>query len=60
MAVPEKFRIVLTLYYVEGYRINEIAEIIRKTPSAIKMRLKKGRELLDKEYRKERQLTTII
>ena len=52
-ALPEKYKLVLILYYVEGYRINEIAEIIEKTPSAVKMRLQKGRKLLETTYRKE-------
>lgn len=53
MALPEKFRLVLTLYYVEEYRIDEIARIIGKTSSAVKMRLQKGRKLLEEVYRKE-------
>lgn len=53
MTLPEKFRIVLILYYVEEYRIEEIAKVIGKTPSAVKMRLQKGRSLLGKVYRKE-------
>ena len=51
--LPEKYKLVLILHYVEGYRINEIAEIIEKTPSAVKMRLQKGRKLLENIYRKE-------
>ena len=53
MTLPEKFRIVLILYYVEEYRIEDIAKVIGKTPSAVKMRLQKGRGLLEKVYRKE-------
>lgn len=53
MTLPEKFRLVMLLYYVEEYRIGEIAQIIRKTPSAVKMRLHKGRKLLGEIYRKE-------
>jgi len=53
MSLPEKFRLVLTLYYVEEYRIEDIARIIQKTPSAVKMRLQKGRKLLEEKYRKE-------
>ena len=53
MELPEKFRLVLILYYVEGYRIHEIAEIIERSPSAVKMRLQKGRKLLENTYRKE-------
>lgn len=51
--IPEKFRIVLTLHYVEGYKVDEIAKIIGKTSSAVKMRLSKGRKLLEEKYRKE-------
>ena len=53
LELPEKFRLVLILYYVEGYRIHEIAEIIQKSPSAVKMRLQKGRNLLKNAYGKE-------
>ena len=51
--LPEKFRLVLTLHYVEEYTTEEIAKIIGKTPSAVKMRLQKGRKLLKERYRKE-------
>ena len=53
MSLPEKFRIVLILYYVEEYCIADIARIIQRTPSAVKMRLQKGRRLLEEKYRKE-------
>ena len=53
MSLPEKLRLVLTLYYVEEYHIEDIARIIQKTPSAVKMRLQKGRKLLEAKYRKE-------
>ena len=46
LEVPEKYRIVLTLHYIEGYKVDEIAKMLGKTPSAVKMRLAKGRELL--------------
>ena len=51
--VPEKFRLVLTLYYIEEYRIEDIAKIIGRSNSAVKMRLQKGRKLLEEIYRKE-------
>lgn len=53
MSLPEKYRLVLALYYVEDYRIGDIARIIQKTPSAVKMRLQKGRRLLEEKYRRE-------
>lgn len=49
LEVPEKFRIVLMLYYVQGYQTAEIAKIIGKSTSAVKMRLAKGRKLLKKQ-----------
>lgn len=53
MTLPDKFRTVLVLYYVEEYRIEEIAKIIGRTNSAVKMRLQKGRRLLREAYEKE-------
>lgn len=46
MGLPEKQRIVIYLHYFEGYSCKEIANILKKTESAAKMRLKKGREQL--------------
>lgn len=51
--LPEKFRIVLFLYYVEERSMDEIATVIGRSVSAVKMRLQKGRRLLDEIYRKE-------
>lgn len=53
MELPEKYRLVLTLHYVEGYTTAEIANIIGKSPSAVKMRLQAGRKQLEELYRKE-------
>ena len=53
MTLPERFRIVLILYYVEEYSVKEIAGFIGKSTSAVKMRLQKGRRMLDETYRKE-------
>lgn len=52
-SLPEKYKLVLALYYIEEYRIEDIAKIIGRTPSAVKMRLQKGRSLLGKIYREE-------
>lgn len=53
MQLPEKFRVVLTLRYVHGYKAGEIAKIIRKSTSTVKMRLSEGKKLLADIYRKE-------
>ena len=40
------YRIPLYLYYYEGYKIKEIAKIMKKSESAIKMKLSRGKEKL--------------
>lgn len=46
MALPEQYRLPIHLHYYEGYSVAEIAEILKLGQSAVKMRLKRGRELL--------------
>lgn len=53
MRLPPAFRLVLHLHYVEGYTTAEIGKMLQRTPSAIKMRLHKGRKLLAEAYGKE-------
>ena len=53
MTLPEKFRVVVLLHYVEGYSTGQIAAMIGRTPSAVKMRLQKGRKLLEQAYGRE-------
>ena len=48
--LPEKYAAPLYLYYVEGYDTKGLAKILRITGSGARMRLKRGRELLLKEY----------
>ena len=43
------YRSTLYLYYYEGISIKEIANIIKKSESAVKMRLTRGKEELKKE-----------
>ncbi len=44
--LADKYRITLYLHYFEGYNCKEIAQLLHCGESAVKMRLKKGRELL--------------
>ncbi|MBR3840030.1 MAG: RNA polymerase sigma factor [Erysipelotrichales bacterium] len=53
MTLPDKYKTVLILHYVEGYDVRTIANAIGRTSSAVKMRLQKGRKLLAEAYRKE-------
>lgn len=46
LGLPEQYRLPIHLYYYEGYSVAEIAEILKLGQSAVKMRLKRGRELL--------------
>ena len=52
--LPEKQRTVLHLHYAEGWTVEEIAKILGTTASAVKMRLKRGREALRREWEAER------
>ena len=47
-ALPEKYSSVITLHYLEGFSVEEIASMLRITQSGIKMRLSRGREALKK------------
>lgn len=46
-------RAVLVLHSLEGYPVDAVAAALRLTPSAVKMRLKRGRELLQTMLAKE-------
>ncbi len=46
LRLPEKYKTVIHLHYFEGYKIAEISNILTLSESAVKMRLKRGRELL--------------
>lgn len=48
--LPEKQRTALHLYYYEGYTVREIARLLGVTGPTVKMRLKRGREALRKEW----------
>lgn len=49
LGLPEKYRIVVYLYYYEGYFSREIAEMLELTETAVRSRLKRARELLKKK-----------
>lgn len=53
LEMPEKYRIVLTLRCVHGFKIGEIAKMLGISSSTVKTRLSKGKKLLADIYRKE-------
>ena len=46
MGLPEKYRLVIHLYYYEDYTVAEIGKILGLTISNVKVRLNRGRKLL--------------
>lgn len=46
--LPEKFRVPLTLHYLFGLSIEQVAETVKRPPGTIKSRLFKGRNLIKK------------
>lgn len=49
LALPEAYRAPIHLHYYEGYSVAEVADILKLSQSAVKMRLKRGREQLKLE-----------
>lgn len=48
MKLPEKYRIVIHLFYYEDYTIREIAKIMNVTESNVKVRLTRGLQTAQK------------
>ena len=53
LTLPEKYRTVLVLHGLEGQPGDLVASELRLTASAVKMRLKRGREMLRDALAKE-------
>lgn len=53
MNLKLKYKEIILLYYVEGYKVEEISKILSISVSAAKKRLQYGRDLLRLEYGKE-------
>lgn len=48
--VDEKYRVILVLYYVEGFRISEIAELLGLNENTVKTRLSRARTQIQDAY----------
>ena len=46
MKLPDKYRIVIHLFYYEVYSVREIAKILKLSESNVKVRLSRGRARL--------------
>ena len=53
MHLPEKYRIVVHLFYYEDYTVHEIADILKLSESNVKVRLSRARVLLRETLQEE-------
>lgn len=53
MHLPEKYRIVIHLFYYEDYTVHEIADILKLSEGNVKVRLSRGRSLLKEKLQEE-------
>lgn len=51
--LEEKYRLVMVLYYVEGFRTSEISEILDMAEGTVRTRLVRAREQLARDYYSE-------
>ncbi len=52
-ALPEKWRIPLLLHYLEGFSVEETAQILRQSPGTVKSRLHYARRALKDQLKQE-------
>ncbi len=51
--LSEKYRLVIFLFYFEGYKISEISKILRESEGTIKSRLSRARDNLEEMIKEE-------
>ena len=49
LKLPRKYRMVIYLYYYEGYKTAEIADLLNRNEGTIRTQLKRAKELLKKK-----------
>lgn len=53
MKLPEKYKTIVILHYLEGYSTHEISKFLSISESGVKMRLSRGREMLKESIQEE-------
>ena len=53
MGLPEKYRVVLHLYYFEDYSVKETAALLSVTEGSVKTRLSRARAMLKEILRED-------
>lgn len=46
ISLPDKYKSAIILYYYYDYSVSEISQILKTSSAAVKMRLKRGRDIL--------------
>lgn len=54
ISLPAKWKTILLLHYVEGYKINEISQITKLSENAVKKRLQRGKEALRQKIKENK------
>ena len=49
-SLSEKYRLIMMLYYVEGFKVSEISQILDLSEGTVKSRLSRGRERLTEAF----------
>ncbi len=52
-ALDEKHRLVVILYYTQGYKVREIAKIMKTSESSVKKYLVQARNKVEELYKEE-------
>lgn len=55
LRLPDKYKMVLHLHYIEGYKIKEIARMTALSENNVKVHLFRGRKLLKLELEEEKE-----
>ena len=55
LSLPEEQRLVLVLFYIEGYKIREIAEILHMPIGTVQSRLHRAKQVLARDIKLEKE-----
>ena len=53
LALPEKYRLPILLYYLEGYSLRQVAQMLHIPENTVKTRLSRGRQQLKERLHEE-------
>ena len=59
LELPYQYKMVVYLYYYEGYNSREIADLLHKSESTIRTRLQKAKKILRKEFKELSKMSSL-